>query len=305
MRLFEKSKAYRIVAGDAAAGRLSHAYLLVCPDAKYLREWLKELAALIMGADARARRLIAEEKYSDCRVFPAEGDKAGVAEVRAMLDDVYIKPVESDKKVFVLDNVQDMLAPAQNKLLKVLEEPPENVHFVLGATSEFPVLTTVKSRAKRLDLSGFTEEQTLEYLREKYPQRADLKEIAAVSGGVISRAEELAEASAGADAAQFLATLSPAAIPAASRSFRDRAEAVRFLSALRLLLRDALVLKTGGAAPLSAADPVALRRIAASFSAAGLVRAQDKITAAEKNLKFNANVSVCLEELFVGILEGR
>ena len=52
--------------------------------------------------------------------------------MRAMLDDVYIKPVEGTKKVFVLDNVQDMLASAQNKLLKVLEERPENLYFLLG-----------------------------------------------------------------------------------------------------------------------------------------------------------------------------
>ena len=75
MQLFESSKAYKIVEGDAEAGRLSHAYLLVCPDAKNLRGWLKELAALLLGADARAARLIAQEHYSDCRIFPAEGEK--------------------------------------------------------------------------------------------------------------------------------------------------------------------------------------------------------------------------------------
>lgn len=307
MQLFESSKAYKIVEGDSQAGRLSHAYLLVSPDAKNLRGWLKELAAVLLGADARAARLIAQEQYSDCRIFPSEGEKAGVAEVRAMLDDVYIKPVEGTKKVFVLDNVQDMLASAQNKLLKVLEEPPENVYFLLGATSEFPVLTTVKSRTKRLDLAGFTEEETERYLREKYPHRTDAKEIAAVSGGILSKADELAQApdASGQEAARLLSVLSPAAIPAEARKVTDRQEASRLLSAMRLILRDALVLKTGGAAPLTATDAQTLRRIAGRYSAAGLVRAQEKITQTEKYLKFNANVSMSLEELFVGILEGR
>ena len=114
MQLFENSRAMRMLWADAQAGRLSHAYLFLCPDARNLRRWLKELAAVLLGADARAKRLIAEECYSDCRIFPAPGEKAGVAEVKAMLDDVYIKPVEGEKKAFVLDNVQDMLPRRTN-----------------------------------------------------------------------------------------------------------------------------------------------------------------------------------------------
>ena len=47
-----------------------------------------------------------------------------------------------------------------------------------------------------------------------------------------------------------------------------------------------------------------LRRAAARYSEGALIRAQEKITAAERDLKFNANVTACLEALFYGILEG-
>ena len=298
-----------MVRADAAAGRLSHAYLFLCPDARNLRRWLKRLAAILLDADGRAERLIEEECYSDCRIFPAPGEKAGVAEVRALLDDAYIKPVEGQRKVFVLDNVQDMLAPAQNKLLKVLEEPPANVYFLLGATGEYSVLTTVRSRTKRLELLSFTEEETEAYLKEKYPHRTDTREIAALSGGVLGRAEELAEGDsltqAAQEAARLLATLSPAGIPAAVRAYADKGAAVQLLALLRLTLRDALAYKIGGVKRLSAADEEMLRRVAMRFSAAALVSAQEQIACAEKNLKFNANLPMSLEELFAGILEGR
>ena len=117
MSLFTESRAYKIVAGDVARGGVSHAYLLVCPDGRNLRAFLKELAKLIMRADERAARLIDEEMYSDCRIFPAEGEKTAVSDVKDMLEGCYIKPVEGDKKVFVLDCMQEMLPPAQNKLL--------------------------------------------------------------------------------------------------------------------------------------------------------------------------------------------
>ena len=309
MSVFTESLPYRIVTGDAAQGTLSHAYLLICPDERNLRAFLKELAKVILGADARAARLIDEESYADCRILPAEGAKASVADVRDMLDDCYIKPTEGDRKLFVIDRMQEMLPPAQNKLLKVLEEPPANVHFLLGATAEFPVLTTVKSRSKRLELLSFAEEDIEKYIRAHYPLRPDAKEIATASGGVLGRAQELAEGDSIADAdeetALFVLNLSPAGIPAACRKYSDRAQAVRFLSLLRLALRNILMLKLGKEELMIAGGEArVLRRAAARYSEGALIRAQEKITAAERDLKFNANVPACLEALFYSILEG-
>ena len=309
MSVFTESLPYRIVTGDAAQGTLSHAYLLICPDGRNLRGFLKELAKVILGADARAARLIDEESYADCRILPAAGAKAGVADVRAMLDECYIKPTEGERRLFVIDNMQEMLPPAQNKLLKVLEEPPANVHFLLGATAEFPVLATVKSRSKRLELFSFAEEDIETYIRAHYPHRSDAKEIAALAGGVLGRAQELAEgepaAQADEDAALFLLNLSPAGIPAACRRFSDREQAVRFLSLLRLALRDLLLLKLGKEELMTACgDTHVLRRAAARYGKGALVSAQEKITAAERDLKFNANVPARMEALFYSILEG-
>ena len=93
MSLFYKSKPYRIVAGDAKSGTLSHAYLLVCPDGANLRAFLKELAVLVAGGDERRDRLIREERFADMAVIPAEeGGKIAVGDVRAVIDDAYVNP---------------------------------------------------------------------------------------------------------------------------------------------------------------------------------------------------------------------
>ena len=307
MDIFSNSLPYRLVAADAANGRLAHAYLLVCPDEKNLRGFLKSLAKLIMRADARAERLIEAERYVDCRIFPAEGERAGVAEVKQLLEDCYIKPAESDRKLFVLDRVHAMLAPAQNKLLKVLEEPPANVYFLLGAASEFAVLPTVRSRTRKLELFAFPEEEIAAHIRRRYPFRTDAREIAALSGGALGRAEALAEggslAGAGEEAARFLLTLSAAGIPEAARQYAAKEE--NFLPLLRLALRDALFLKLGRGGQSLSGESETLRRAAARYSVQSLVRALDLVAATEKNLKNNANAVMSLEALFVGILEGR
>lgn len=310
MSVFCGSKPYKIVAGDAAQGKLSHAYLLVCSDARNLRDFLKELAKRVSGGDARVCDLIEREMYADCLIFPAPGAKLTVADVRNIVDESYIKPVEGAKKIFVLDNVQDMNAAAQNKLLKVLEEPPENVCFLLGATNDFAVLPTVRSRTKRLDLFTFPEKEIEEHIRRTYPHRSDAAEIAAVSGGIVGRAEELAEGGSLDETAEELSVLamnlSLASAITAAKKYADKEKTAQFLSMLRLVYRDILMVKLGREdLLLSGGRTEILRKAAARYTAAALVNAQEKIAETERNLKFNANVSASLETLFVSVLEGR
>lgn len=310
MSVFSQSKPYKIVAGDAAQGKLSHAYLLVCPDARNLRSFLKELAVLVLGADERAGGLIEREMYADCVVLPAPGAKFTVADAKNVSDECYIKPVEGDKKLFVLDGVQDMNASAQNKLLKVLEEPPANVCFLLGSVNDFAVLPTIKSRAKRLDLFTFADAEIEKYIRAAYPHRKDAAEIAAVSGGILGRAQELAEGgdlgAAAEEAALFAMNLSVSSAIGAARKYADKEKIGGFLSVLKLVYRDILMLKLGRRdLLLSGGQEKLLERAAARYSAAALVGAQEKISAAERDIKFNANLASCLETLFIGILEGR
>ena len=310
MEIFRTSRAYRMVAGDAARGQLSHAYLFVCPDGRNLRAFLKELAVLIMQADERIARLIGEERCQDCRIFPAPGEKATVADVKLLLDECYIKPAECDRKLFVFDRVHEMLPPAQNKLLKILEEPPQNVYFLLGAESEFPVLSTVKSRTKRLELLSFPQAQLAEYIAKEYPHCGGAAEIAAMAGGVLGRAQSLAEEGGAAEKTEEIAllalNLSPAAVPAASRKYGEKGEAPQFLAALRPVLRDMLMIRLGrGDRLVSGGAAEILERAAGRYSVAALVRAQELIGEAERDLKFNANPSAGIEKLLVGILEAR
>lgn len=310
MRIFSRSGAYRIVEGDAAQGRLSHAYLLVCPDGRNLRAFLKELACLILGADRRARDLIGREMFADCLVLPAQGEKFTVADARRVTEESYIRPVEGEKKLFVLDGVQDMNASAQNKLLKVLEEPPASACFLLGSLNDFAVLPTVRSRAKKLELYRFPEKEIARELEAEYPHCRNAAEIAAVSGGVWGRAQLLAEeggaAKAAEEAARFAAELTVTSAVTAARRYTDREKASAFLAVMRLVYRDILMVRLGREdLLLTRRQEELLSRAAARYSPAALVRAQDKIAETERGLKFNANPSAAMETLFIGILEVR
>lgn len=312
MSLFYKSKPYRIVARDAENGALSHAYLLVCPDGANLRAFLKELAKLVAGGDGRRDRLIEEERFADMALIPAEpGGKISVADVKNLAEDAYIKPLESDRKLYVIDGLQEANAAAQNKLLKILEEPPANVYFLLGATNEFAVLPTVLSRVKRLDLYGFSEKDIASYLKEKYPYREDIAEIAAICGGNLGKAEGLAGEGSLAGlsdrAANIALNLTAAtAVEFARELAAEKTDGDQFLPLLRLAFRDMLMYRLDRKELLLfGGERAVLEKAAKRYGERELVFAQEAIGEAERNLNFNANLAMTYETLFIRILEGR
>lgn len=75
-----------------------------------------------------------------------------VDEVRRIRSDAYIMPNEAPRKVYILANADGMTDQAQNALLKVLEEPPAAVLFLITCLSSASLLDTVRSRAQILTL---------------------------------------------------------------------------------------------------------------------------------------------------------
>lgn len=140
--------------------RAGHTYLLVLDDPRNLRFALKEFAKLFFfvseeGETAREIRisdLIEKETFSDCIILPENGKKFSVEDAEKIQEESALKPVEGEKKLFVIGDFADATREAQNKLLKLLEEPPEGVYFLLGATVTYPVLPTVLSRVQKLEV---------------------------------------------------------------------------------------------------------------------------------------------------------
>ncbi|MEG1981536.1 MAG: hypothetical protein RR073_03415 [Clostridia bacterium] len=70
--------------------------------------------------------------------------------IRGIIAGVNIKPNESTHKIYILEDAECLTVSAQNALLKILEEPPANVHFILCSKNEGAILQTVKSRCQKM-----------------------------------------------------------------------------------------------------------------------------------------------------------
>ena len=94
----------------------------------------------------------------------------GVDDVRMLRDEAIFSPTTVRKRVYIIDEVHMLSKPAFNALLKILEEPPQHLMFILATTELHKVLPTILSRCQRHSfrrLDGDTIAKRLAYVAEQ------------------------------------------------------------------------------------------------------------------------------------------
>ena len=301
-QLLRETTAYRKLRTDAERDALAHTTLVVFPDEKYLRPLLTECAkAFFSAADgSRTAKLIDTENYPDCLFFPEAGGKLTKDDCERIVEESLLRPVEGTKKLFVLDAFHNATTLIQNKLLKLLEEPPAGVYFLLGATGEHAVLPTVLSRARKLIEPPFAEEKIEAALCRMHKDQPDISRAAAASGGVLSLAETLLTGGESFRyAEEFLEDRDGERL---CRELDGKEEGTAFLAAVRLILRDMLFYKVG-ADRYVAIKGESVKRLSEKYPAGALVSAIGFVSDAERNIRFNANFGQAALALLFAIRE--
>ena len=316
--LLTKTNAYTLLQRETINGKNSHAYLLLFDDARNLREALKYFAKVLLSCEneqteeeKRISRLIDAESFSDCLFYPEIGKKLAVEDADSIKEECLLRPVEGKRKVIVVSGFETANAPTQNKLLKLLEEPPEGVIFLLGAIHSFNILTTVLSRTKKMEILSFETQEIEDCLLRIYGDKYDRETIslcAAASNGSLGGAQNILEGGyfkALMENAFALTLCSRHALPSIIKQIGETKHPKELFSLLRLIYRDALVLKTQGT---KARRKLLLKKneildVSQKYSERALLFAQECISKSELELTFNANLPQCLELCIAKILK--
>lgn len=88
-----------------------------------------------------------------------------VNDAQNILEKIQYAPVNGKYKIYIIDEVHMLTVQAFNALLKTLEEPPENVVFILATTEVHKVLDTIKSRCQRFDFKRITTDDIVKHLK--------------------------------------------------------------------------------------------------------------------------------------------
>ncbi len=113
-------------------------------------------------------------------------------QIEKVLNSVMTKPLESKKKIFIINDSYKMNKKAQNMFLKTLEEPPSFVVFILINDKITNLLPTIVSRCEVIKFFPTEKEKIIELLTSKYNKNKDEAEfISSFSRGRVGKAIEL------------------------------------------------------------------------------------------------------------------
>ena len=143
------------------------------------------------------RSFVREAPYGDLNDWYArlglerKQGRIGVDEVRLLTERLVLKSFLSDYKVVILWQVDKLNEQAANKLLKMLEEPPENTVFILIAEQRTALLPTLVSRTQELNFKPLSEAALCEALQAEGVTLREAQRIAHQAGGSYGRALQL------------------------------------------------------------------------------------------------------------------
>lgn len=274
----------------------------------------KETAALedACGECASCRR-IARGVHADVLLIePDDSGSIKIEQIREAIERSAYRPFEGRRRVVIVDDADKVLEPAQNALLKTLEEPPPGSVFVLVTSRPDVLLPTVRSRCQRLRFGRLAPVEVAHVLMTAHDYTsADAHAAASLSDGSVGRALE--GASGGfREAREAAAQLLEGAVSSTDPYRRlesakalgatggaDRAELARRLRAVSSILRDVAIL-------LSRADPRVLanadlqpllQRLHRSFDGERVLRAFSAVDRALWALERNASPKIVADWL--------
>ncbi len=298
------------LAAEVDAGRFPHA-LLIEGEAGSGRRMLAGIiarAAVCAGAGERPCGVCAacrKAAHPDVTYYGGDGAAVTVDAVRELRREAVVLPNEAAYRVMILCEAQSMTPQAQNALLKILEEPPRHVLFILTCENRTQLLETIRSRCVCVALGAVEYDEAAPVLRARLPRAAEeeLRRAHALFGGRIGR---VLDAMADGTFRRVL-DLTPAVAEAivapqeldllrlTGALEKDKELTAGVLAGLALLLRDALTLPHGGTGLSTAPQTAAL--LAGRLSAPRLMALVGVVDDLQTALRRNMNNTLLLTRL--------
>ncbi|MGI5984868.1 MAG: DNA polymerase III subunit gamma/tau [Clostridiales bacterium] len=324
-------------------GRLSHAYLFIGT-----RGTGKTSCAKILAKAVNCEQPENGNPCNKCRscmgiddgsiLDVVEMDAAsnnGVDNVRALRDEAVFSPASVKKRVYIIDEVHMLSTSAFNALLKILEEPPEHLMFILATTELHKIPATILSRCqrhsfKRIDPDSMERRISYVAAQENMKLESDAAALLArladgslrdglslldqCSGYDVISAENVLTAMGLAGNLRIIELLNSItdgdtakALTLFGSMWRDGKAPTTLLTELNILLRDILMIKVapkGGRELLSGSfDPASLNSLAARMTPEELICGIDSIQGHIGSLKDGRDPKTTAELCIIGLCE--
>ncbi len=176
---------------------ISHSYIFsgISGIGKFM--FAKEFAKAILCLDnekkpcnnCRACKSFENNNNPDIIIIDEQDESIKTEQIKELVKNVLEKPIQGEKKIYIINNSENMTREAQNSLLKTLEEPPEYVIVILITSNENLLLNTIKSRCIKFQFQNLSDEEIKQYFRMANQVIDD--SIIKIFGGSIEKALKL------------------------------------------------------------------------------------------------------------------
>ena len=243
-----------------ASDRIAGAYLFVGPTGVGKETVARYFAQLIFcqrntqpptvcGACLACRK-VDSGNHPDLQFIRPDGSELKIGQIRELQKQIIYEPLEADRKVYILTDVDRMNDYAENALLKTLEEPPASSVLILLTSNARVLLPTTRSRCQILQFHPMPTEELADILVERFSVApAQATTLAITVDGAIGKALTQLEKGDGltAEVPEILKTTDPLAAFRLAESFKDNPDT---LGELVTWYRDLLFLQQGAPSDL-------------------------------------------------------
>ncbi len=130
--------------------------------------------------------------HPDLHIISSDDRSIKREEIDVLISSVSQKPYESDRKIYIINNSEDMTMQAANTFLKTLEEPAGNTTMILLTENSNLLISTIVSRCQIIKFDKVNNEQIVNYIKNKFNLDDNTARlIAYYSKGVINNAEKI------------------------------------------------------------------------------------------------------------------
>lgn len=181
--------------------RLAHAYVFEGPQGVGKKITAMEFAKAInckngdLGCEICSSCVkINNNNHPDINIIKPDGNSIKNKHIEEFQNNILLKPYESNRKVFIIEASDTMTISAQNRLLKILEEPPQYAVIILITQSSHSLLPTIRSRSQMIKFNRVSKKLIEDYLVENYNTGdKDISIFAGFSDGSLGKAISLYE----------------------------------------------------------------------------------------------------------------
>lgn len=236
-------------------------------------------------------------------------------QIEAMQQDLSLRPYESQRKIYIIEDADTMTDRAQNRLLKTLEEPPQYALILLLSANVYRFLPTIRSRCQIIKLNRIPFAQIEDYLERVHQvSPGEARILAAFSDGFLGKAVRLKESQEFQAERENVIKLIEKLLrkePLQSFSlvefFKDHKKNIEEILDLMLIwFRDMLLLDETGSEKLliNLDQKNRLERHIESIRKERIPYMIEQIEEAKRNIKANVNFELAIEVMLLRIQEG-